>query len=86
MKQLNLTPKGGIYFDQLQGMCDMSFALEQKGYAVFTYVPYGPIKEVTPYLLRYLEENSDIMGAVGKLHKQQRRMIWAELKRRVFSV
>jgi proline dehydrogenase len=83
MKQLNLTPKDGIYFAQLQGMCDhVSFALGQEGYAVFKYVPYGPVKEVMPYLLRRLEENSDIMGAVGK----QRRMIWAELKRRVFSV
>lgn len=32
-----------------------------------------------PYLLRRLEENSDIMGAVGK----QRAMIWGELKRRL---
>jgi len=45
---------------------------------VYKYLPYGPVKEVMPYLLRRLEENSDIMGAVGK----QRNMIWGELKRR----
>jgi len=45
---------------------------------VYKYLPYGPVREVMPYLLRRLEENSDIMGAVGK----QRNMIWRELKRR----
>jgi hypothetical protein len=34
-----------------------------------------------PYLLRRLEENSDIMGVVGK----QRQMIWSELKRRMLA-
>ena len=39
------------------------------------------VKEVMPYLLRRLEENSDTMGAVGK----QRLMIWTELKRRLLA-
>jgi len=82
MRQLNLQPQDGIYFAQLQGMCDhVSFALGQEGYAVYKYLPYGPVKEVMPYLLRRLEENSDIMGAVGK----QRQMIWTELKRRFWA-
>ena len=60
-------------------MCDhVSYALGQEGYAVYKYLPYGPVKEVMPYLLRRLEENSDVMGTVGK----QRRMIWTELRRR----
>ena len=82
MGQLNLEPKDGIYFAQLQGMCDhVSSALGQEGYSVYKYLPYGPVKEVMPYLLRRLEENSDIMGAVGK----QRLMIWTELKRRLVA-
>ena len=82
MGQLNLEAKDGIYFAQLQGMCDhVSSALGQEGYSVYKYLPYGPVKEVMPYLLRRLEENSDIMGAVGK----QRQMIWTELKRRMLA-
>ena len=80
MRQLDLEPKDGIYFAQLQGMCDhVSFALGQGGYSVYKYLPYGPVNEVMPYLLRRLEENSDIMGTVGK----QRHMIWTELRRRL---
>ena len=79
MHELGLEPADGIFFAQLQGMCDhVSYALGQEGYAVYKYLPYGPVKEVMPYLLRRLEENSDVMGTVGK----QRRMIWTELKRR----
>lgn len=82
MGQLNLEAKDGIYFAQLQGMCDhVSSALGQEGYSVYKYLPYGPVNEVMPYLLRRLEENSDIMGAVGR----QRRMIWTELKRRLLA-
>jgi len=80
MRELDLEPKDGIYFAQLQGMCDhVSFALGQGGYSVYKYLPYGPVNEVMPYLLRRLEENSDIMGTVGK----QRHMIWTELRRRL---
>lgn len=80
MGELRLLSRDGIYYAQLQGMCDhVSYALGQEGYSVYKYLPYGPVKEVMPYLLRRLEENSDIMGAVGK----QRNMIWGELKRRM---
>ena len=82
MHELGLEPADGIFFAQLQGMCDhVSYALGQEGYAVYKYLPYGPVKEVMPYLLRRLEENSDIMGTMGK----QRRMMWTELKRRATS-
>lgn len=83
MRELGLEPRDGIYFAQLQGMCDhVSFALAQEGFCVYKYLPYGPVKEVMPYLLRRLEENSDIMGAVGK----QRLLIWTELKRRFWAI
>ena len=42
-----------IYFAQLLGMSDhISFNLSAMGYNVAKYVPYGPIKEVLPYLIR----------------------------------
>lgn len=45
------------------------------GYAVYKYIPYGPIDEVIPYLLRRAEENSDVLGGAGK----ERRLIAEEL-------
>ena len=54
MNDLGIANKlSGIYFGQLRGMCDhVSYSLGHGGYHVFKYVPYGPIKEVIPYLVR----------------------------------
>ncbi len=42
-----------VAFGQLLGMCDhVSLTLGEKKYLVFKYVPYGPIAEVVPYLIR----------------------------------
>ena len=52
-----------IYFAQLLGMSDhISFNLSEMGYNVAKYVPYGPIKEVLPYLIRRAEENTSVSG------------------------
>jgi len=52
-----------IYFSQLLGMSDnISFYLSYFNYNVAKYVPYGPIREVIPYLIRRVEENSAITG------------------------
>jgi proline dehydrogenase len=70
---------GGIYFGQLLGMADfLSFPLGLAGFKVYKYVPYGPIHEVVPYLLRRAQENA---GALSNA-RYERRLMWEELMRR----
>jgi proline dehydrogenase len=52
-----------VWFAQLLGMSDpISFNLASAGYNVAKYVPYGPIRETIPYLIRRAEENSATAG------------------------
>eukprot|EP00501_MAST-03F_sp_TOSAG23-6_P001321 GSMAST32.ASY1.ANO1.1369.1 assembled CDS len=60
----------------------LSFTLGQNGYKAYKYVPYGPLNEVLPYLVRRAQENSDIMQGVGGEIK----MLKKELKRRLLPV
>ena len=56
-----------IYFAQLLGMSDhISYNLSKQGYNVAKYVPYGPIKEVLPYLIRRAEENTSVAGQTNR--------------------
>ncbi|NQX90630.1 MAG: proline dehydrogenase family protein, partial [Flavobacteriales bacterium] len=68
-----------IYFAQLFGMSDhISFNLSDMGYNVAKYVPYGPIREVIPYLIRRAEENTSVKGQTGR----ELSLIMKEMKRR----
>ncbi len=68
-----------VHFSQLLGMSDhISFNLAKAGYNVTKYVPYGPIKEVMPYLIRRAQENTSVKGQTGR----ELRLIAEELRRR----
>jgi len=56
-----------IWFSQLYGMSDhISFNLADEGYNVTKYIPYGPVRNILPYLLRRAEENTSIAGQTGR--------------------
>lgn len=70
---------GRIWFGQLYGMSDhISFNLAKNGYNTAKYLPFGPIKEVIPYLFRRAEENT----SVGSQTHREVLYIKKELRRR----
>ncbi|WP_066218016.1 proline dehydrogenase family protein [Formosa haliotis] len=67
-----------VWFGQLYGMSDhISFNLSHLGYNVAKYVPFGPVKDVMPYLIRRAEENTSVAGQTGRelalLSKEKKR-------------
>jgi proline dehydrogenase len=68
-----------IWFGQLYGMSDnISYNLAANGYNVAKYLPFGPVKDVMPYLIRRAEENTSVAGQTSR----ELSMIKAERKRR----
>ncbi len=56
-----------LNFCQLYGMSDyITFNLAKAGYNVAKYVPYGPLKEVVPYLIRRAQENTSVVGEMSR--------------------
>ena len=56
-----------LYFAQLLGMSDhISYNLSNAELNVAKYVPYGPVKEVLPYLIRRAEENTSVAGQTSR--------------------
>ena len=68
-----------IWFGQLYGMSDnISYNLSENGYNVAKYLPFGPVKDVMPYLIRRAEENTSVAGQTSR----ELSMIKTERKRR----
>jgi proline dehydrogenase len=68
-----------ILYSQLYGMGDnISYKLAKEGYNVSKYVPYGPVADTVPYLMRRAEENSSAAGHMSR----ELEMIEREIKRR----
>jgi proline dehydrogenase len=68
-----------IHFSQLYGMSDnITFNLAKAGFPVSKYLPFGPIGDVIPYLMRRAQENSSVSGQTGR----ELGLIKKELERR----
>ena len=71
-----------VYFAQLFGMSDnMTFNLAHEGYQASKYLPYGPVRDVIPYLMRRARENTSVKGQTGR----ELSLIKKELQRRKLS-
>ena len=57
---------------------NITFNLAKEGYLVSKYLPFGPIREVIPYLMRRAQENSSVKGQTGR----ELSLINQELERR----
>ena len=68
-----------VWFCQLYGMSDhITYNLASEGYNASKFVPYGPVREVVPYLIRRAEENTSVAGQMSReLH-----LIHQEINRR----
>ncbi|MET0392178.1 MAG: proline dehydrogenase family protein [Chitinophagaceae bacterium] len=68
-----------VHFSQLYGMSDnITFNLAHAGCRVSKYLPFGPIKDVIPYLMRRAQENTSVKGQTGR----ELALIRKELQRR----
>ena len=68
-----------VHWSQLYGMSDnITFNLAHAGCSVSKYLPFGPIGDVIPYLMRRAQENTSVKGQTGR----ELGLIASELKRR----
>ena len=71
-----------VHFSQLFGMSDnITYNLAKAGCSVSKYLPFGPIKDVVPYLMRRAEENTSVGGQTSR----ELNLIKREMDRRKIS-
>ena len=68
MKQKDIAKNDDrIWFGQLYGMSDnISYNLAANAYNVAKYLPFGPVRDVMPYLIRRAEENTSVAGQTSR--------------------
>jgi proline dehydrogenase len=60
---------------------NLSYILAGNDYNVSKYVPYGPVRDAVPYLIRRARENTAVVGQMSR----ELEMIGQEIKRRKFA-
>ncbi|MDQ6786761.1 MAG: proline dehydrogenase family protein [Acidobacteriota bacterium] len=80
MHENNIAPNHkNVYYSQLYGMGDnLSYVLAKNDFNVSKYVPYGPVQDTIPYLIRRAQENTSVQGQMSR----ELDLIRRELKRR----
>ncbi|MDC6386196.1 proline dehydrogenase [Flagellimonas taeanensis] len=79
MQEKSIKPSdNNVWFGQLFGMSDhITYNLAALGYNAVKYVPYGPVRDVMPYLIRRAEENTSVAGQTSRelalLQKERKR-------------
>jgi len=83
MKELNFPMNHPhLHFSQLYGMSDnITYNLAKAGCSVSKYLPFGPIEDVVPYLMRRAQENTSVGGQTSR----ELGLIKKELNRRRFE-
>ncbi len=80
MNEHKIAPENpNVYYSQLYGMGDnLSYVLAKNNFNVSKYVPYGPVQDTIPYLIRRAQENTSVQGQMSR----ELDLISKELKRR----
>jgi proline dehydrogenase len=80
LKERNIEPNtSDVWFGQLYGMSDnLTYNLAALGHNTFKILPFGPVKDVMPYLIRRAQENTSVAGQMGR----ELSLIKQEMKRR----
>lgn len=69
-------------FSQLYGMSDhITFNLAKAGFRAAKYIPYGPVKDIIPYLTRRAKENTSVEGQMSR----ELQLLKKEVNRRKMS-